>query len=199
MKKRLGPSERLYPMPCPIVVGGTIDGADALLAAWVGIAGSTPPAVMMALRSSRRTLELIRETGEFTVNTPRADQADVADFIGITSGRTRDKFAECGWTLTPSSVVSAPLVAECPYNLECRVMHEVEVGEYVVVIGEILEAHADESVLDDAGGAVDVERLDPLIYIPGAREYRRVGGKVADAYSIGKTVGHAAVAPDALD
>lgn len=188
MKKRLGPSERLYPMPCPLVLGGTLDDADALACAWVAIGGSTPPTVMMALRRTRHTLELIRATGEFTVNTPRAEQAAVVDFFGTTSGRTHDKFAECGWTLEPASIVSAPLIAECPYNLECRVTTEVEAGEYLIVIGEILEAHAEESVLDDAGTNVDVARLDPLIYIPGTREYRRIGEKVADAYSVGTTM-----------
>jgi flavin reductase (DIM6/NTAB) family NADH-FMN oxidoreductase RutF len=188
MKKRLGPSERLYPMPCPLVLGGTMDDAHALAVAWVAIGGSTPPTVMMALRRTRHTLEFIRATGEFTVNTPQAGQAAVVDYFGTTSGRAHDKFAECGWTLEPASVVSAPLIAECPYNLECRVTSEVEAGEYVIVIGEILEAHAEESVLDDAGVNVDVARLDPLIYIPGTREYRRIGEKVADAYSVGKTM-----------
>jgi flavin reductase (DIM6/NTAB) family NADH-FMN oxidoreductase RutF len=188
MKKRLGPSERLYPMPCPLVLGGTLDDAHALAVAWVAIGGSTPPTVMMALRRTRHTLEFIRATGEFTVNTPQAGQAAVVDYFGTTSGRAHDKFAECGWTLEPASVVSAPLIAECPYNLECRVTSEVEAGEYVIVIGEILEAHAEESVLDDAGVNVDVARLDPLIYIPGTREYRRIGEKVADAYSVGKTM-----------
>ena len=188
MKKRLGPSERLYPMPCPLVLSGTLGDADALACAWIAIGGSTPPTVMMALRRTRRTLELIRATGEFTVNTPRADSAAVVDYFGTTSGRAHDKFAECGWTLEAASVVSAPIIAECPYNLECRVTTEVEVGEYVIVIGEILEAHAEESILDDAGANVDVARLDPLIYIPGTREYRRIGEKVADAYSVGKTM-----------
>lgn len=188
MKKRLGPSERLYPMPCPLVLGGTLNDADALACAWVAIGGSTPPTVMMALRRTRRTLELIRATGEFTVNTPRADQAAVVDYFGTTSGRAHDKFAESGWTLEAGSVVSAPIIAECPYNLECRVTTEVEAGEYVIVIGEILEAHAETSVLDDTGANVDVALLDPLIYIPGTREYRRIGEKVADAYTVGTTM-----------
>lgn len=186
MKKRLGPTDRIYPMPCPLVLGGTLDSCDALAVAWIGIASGRPPSLAMALRKTRRTLELIRETGEFTVNIPRASQADVVDYFGIASGRDTDKFDDTGWTLQPSALVSAPLIAECPYNLECRVTHEVDIGDYALVIGEILESHAEESVLAASGDRVDVSALDPLVYIAGSREYRRLGEKVADAFSAGK-------------
>lgn len=188
MKKALGPSDRLYPMPTVLVLGGTMERADALAVAWIAIGGANPPTIVMAIRPTRRTLELIRETGEFTVNIPRASDAAIADYFGIVSGHDHDKFAESGWTLEPASVVSAPLVAECPYNLECRVLSETENGSHVLVVGEIVESHAEESILDASGTKVDVALLDPLIYIPGTREYRRLGEKVADAFSVGKTV-----------
>lgn len=191
MKKRLGPSDRLYPMPCPLVVGGTAETADTLAVAWIGIAAGTPPSVAMALRDSRHTLALIREQREFTVNIPRADQAAVVDFCGITSGRNTDKFAATGLTLTPASIVSTPLIAECPYNMECRVTHEVDIGHYTLVVGEVVETHADEDVLDATGEKVDVGLLDPLVYIAGSREYRRLGPVVAEAFSIGLSIADA--------
>ncbi len=162
--------------------------ADALAVAWIGIASGKPPSVSMALRKTRNTLELIRETGEFTVNIPTADQAPIVDYFGTTSGRDHDKFAETGWTPVASAIVSAPIIAECPYNLECRVTHELDIGEYALVVGEILETHAEESILDTTGDKVDVALLDPLVYIAGSREYRRLGDKVADAFSIGRTI-----------
>ena len=49
---------------------------------------------------------------------------------------------------------------------------------------------ADEDILvSPDGDVVDMDALDPLVYIAGAREYRRLGGKVADAFSIGQTLG----------
>lgn len=188
MKKLLGPTDRLYPMPSPLVLAGTIEEHDALAVAWIGIGAGTPPSVAMALRRTRRTLELIRAHREFTVNIPRAADAAVVDYFGIVSGRTTDKFADTGWTVQPSAVVSAPIIAECPYNMECRVTHEIEIGEYVLVVGECVESHAEEGILDATGEKVDVELLDPLVYIAGSREYRRLGEKVADAFAIGRTV-----------
>lgn len=186
-KKRIGPVERLFPMPCPLVVGGTIDEADALAVAWINVVASTPPTIAMGLRESRHTLELIRRTGTFTVNIPRAGMADVVDYFGLESGRRADKFAATGLTLVPAAKVAAPLIAECPYNIECRVTENVFVGAYHVIFGEIVEAHADEAILREPDSdLIDVDALDPLVYLAGVREYRRLGEKVADAFSAGR-------------
>jgi len=187
MKKAIGAVERLFPMPCPLVVGGTLENADALAVAWINVMASTPPTVAMGLRESRYTLELIRASQSFTVNVPTSAMAPIVDYFGMVSGRTVDKFAVTGMRLRASSQVEAPLIEQCPYNLECRVTEEVEVGSYVVIFGEIVEVHADESVLTD-GDQVDVAALDPLVYIAGAREYWNLGEKVADAFSVWKTI-----------
>ncbi len=185
MKKRLGPAERLYPMPCALVVGGTMEVADTLAVAWINIVSSTPPTVAMGLRESRRTLELIRETDTFTVNLPSASLVREVDYCGIASGHSADKFAATGLTLAAGATVPTPIIEQCPFNLECRITGEHEIGSYRVIFGEILESHADESILGE-GDAVDMAALDPLVYIPGLREYHRLGGKVADAYTVGR-------------
>jgi len=84
------------------------------------------------------------------------------DFCGIVSGRDADKFAAAGLTAVPGSVVDAPLVAECPFNVECRVVGIQEMGEYRLVMGEIVETHADEGILTPDGKMVDVGLLDPV-------------------------------------
>jgi flavin reductase (DIM6/NTAB) family NADH-FMN oxidoreductase RutF len=188
MKRLLGPLERLYPMPCVLVVGGTLEHADTLAVAWINVISSTPPTIATGLRKSRRTLELIRENGDFTVNVPDTALVAAVDYCGISSGRSTDKFADALLTLEPSALVTAPIIAECPYNLECRVIGETEVGEYVVVLGEIVETHAEERILRAGTDVIEMDALDPLSYIAGAREYRGIGPKVADAYSIGKTL-----------
>jgi flavin reductase (DIM6/NTAB) family NADH-FMN oxidoreductase RutF len=188
MKRLLGPLERLFPMPCVLVVGGTMELADTLAVAWINVIASTPPTLAMGLRRTRRTLELIRETGDFTVNVPDTSLVAAVDYCGISNGRSTDKFVDSGLTLEPSTLVTSPMIAECPYNLECRVTSEVEVGEYVVILGEIVETHAEERILRAGTDVVDMDSLDPLSYIAGAREYRAIGRKVADAYSVGKSL-----------
>jgi len=195
MKQRLGAVERLFPMPCVLVVGGTMEEADTLAVAWINVVSSTPPTIAMGLRRTRRTLELIRANdGAFTVNVPDTKLAAQVDYCGIVSGKSADKFAATGLTLVPASVVAAPIIDECPYNIECRTTHEVEVGEYVVVFGEIVECHAEERILREGTGIAEMDDLDPLIYCAGVREYRGLGPKLGDAYKIG-----AAFLPGELD
>lgn len=187
MKKPLGPTDRIYPMPCPIVVGGSMEESDMLAVAWMTIVSPSPPRVGMSLRRTRRTLELIREHGDFTVNFAPTSMAAQVDYCGITSGRSTDKWAATALTPEKSSHVSAPLVAECPLSLECRVDSEVDLEDYVFVIGEILETHAQENLIGQ-DGKLDITALDPLVYVAGVREYRGLGPKLADAFAIGKTV-----------
>jgi flavin reductase (DIM6/NTAB) family NADH-FMN oxidoreductase RutF len=184
MKQRLSVRPLLFPMPA-VLIAAEHDGERGLMTvAWVGMASGTPPTVGMAVRNTRNTLRLIEASGEFTVNVPRVGMEAAVDFCGIVSGAGVDKFAAAGLTAAPASIVSAPLVVECPFNVECRVVGVHEMGEYRLVLGEVVEIHADEDVLTP-GGKVDVGLLDPLVYVPGTQEYRGVGPKVADAYDVG--------------
>ena len=185
MKKRLSAKPLLYPMPAVLIAAAHGDERGLFTAAWIGMVSGTPPTIGVAIRSTRNTLRLIEASGEFTVNVPRVGMEAAIDFCGIVSGRETDKFAASGLTAGPASIVSAPLVAECPFNVECRVVEIHPMGEYRLVMGEVVETHADEGILTPDGTKVDVGLLDPLVYVPGTQEYRGLGPKVADAYTVG--------------
>ena len=184
MKKQLSVRPLLFPMPTPLIAASHGGETGLITVAWIGMVSGTPPTIGMALRSTRNTLRLIQASGEFTVNIPRVGMEEAVDFCGIVSGAGIDKFAAAGLTAAPASIVGAPLVAECPFNIECKVVSIQEMGEYRLVMGEIVETHADEEILT-AGGKVDIGLLDPLLYVPGTQEYRGVGPKVASAYTVG--------------
>lgn len=169
MKRLLSPKPLLMPMPTPLVASAHNGETGLFTVAWIGLVSGTPPTLAMGVRSSRHTMRLIEASGEFTVNIARVGMEAVVDFCGIVSGDDVDKFEASGLTPVPGSVVSAPIVAECPLNLECRVVAIHEIGDYRLVVGEIVETQADEDVLTRSGN-VDVGLLDPLVYIPGTRE-----------------------------
>ena len=79
----------------------------------------------------------------------------------------------------------APLVEECPINLECRVLHIVDIGSHELVIGEILETHINDECIDGNGAPI-LEKINPLVYSPGIQEYNCLGKSIAKAYSVGK-------------
>lgn len=185
MKRRLAAKPLLYPMPTPLIAAAHGGERGVLTVAWIGMVSGTPATIGMAVRSTRNTLRLIEASGDFTVNIPCVGMEAAVDFCGMVSGRDNDKFAAAGLTASPASLVSAPLIDECPFNIECKVVSIQEMGEYRLVMGEIVETHAEESILTDDQRMVDVGLLDPLVYIPGSREYRGLGPKIADAYSVG--------------
>lgn len=162
--------------PVPVVLVSCGDGErkprNLVTVAWCGIVCSEPPQLSIALRPERYSYGIIRELGEFVVNVPRASMAAAVDSCGVVSGRTVDKFARYGLTPQAASLVSAPLVAEAPINLECKVEKFLELGSHDLFIGRIVAVDVDAELVDDKG-AFDVARADLLGYTHG--HYRRLG------------------------
>ncbi|HHS13825.1 MAG TPA: FMN-binding protein [bacterium] len=156
-------------LPAPVWVIGSFDSTgnpNAMTAAWVGICCSRPPALMIALRKATYTYGNIMQTKAFTVNIPSEKLAPAAAYFGRVSGRDVDKFAESGLTPVLSDSVNAPFIKEFPLIVECRVIHELEIGLHTMFIGRIMDVKADPSILSENGGIL-VDRLKPLIFSPG--------------------------------
>ena len=184
-KRTLGPCVTFFPQPTTIITSTTAEGeVNLMTASWAGIVSKTPPTIAISLNMGRKTYENILQTGEFVVNMVPASLAVEADYCGIRSGRDEDKLEKASLNLDAASKISVPLLSESPLNLECRFVREIELGEYRLLLGEIVEIHACESGFDDNGKA-DVRAFDPLVYLGGLREYWSLGSKAADAYSAG--------------
>ncbi len=168
-EKQIWPgSTQLAPVPVVLIgCGGARNLPPNLITiAWAGIVCSQPPMISISVRPERYSHMLIRETGEFTVNLPRAGQAREVDFCGVKSGRELDKFAACELTAYTGSTVSAPLVAECPVGLECRVKQMLELGSHTLFIAEVLAVQVSGDLLDESG-RLRTEECDLLAYAHG--------------------------------
>jgi flavin reductase (DIM6/NTAB) family NADH-FMN oxidoreductase RutF len=182
MKKAIGPQTLLYPMPA-VLVGALVNGkANFMTAAWCGIAASKPPAISVALQPARFTLKGISANSTFSINVPSADLVEKVDYCGIYSGHKIDKSQI--FQVEYGKLNSAPLIQECPVNLECNVIHSVDLGSHVLFIGEIMETYIDTDCMTDE--KADPAKIDPLIYVNGARQYQRLGDVVGKAWDIGK-------------
>jgi flavin reductase (DIM6/NTAB) family NADH-FMN oxidoreductase RutF len=188
MKKSIGAETILY--PTPVLVVGTYDAKgkpNAMTAAWGGICCSIPPCVAISLRKATYTYGNIVLNKAFTINIPSEKHARCADYLGIASGRNTDKFKIAGLTPVKSSLVNAPCIEEFPFALECKLLHQIEIGLHTQFIGEILDIKADEGVLDEKG-KLDIEKVRPCFYAPGANAYYRMGDFLGEAFSIGQDV-----------
>ena len=90
--------------------------------------------------------------------------------------RTSDKFAETGLTPAPASQVASPLIAECPVNIECKLIHSLELGSHTLFVGQILAVHVDEELLDERG-FIDYSRAQAVAYL--GNEYWSLGQPLA--------------------
>lgn len=171
-KRVLGPSTALYPLPAVLVTCGDMDAEkNAITLAWVGTASSEPPCVTIGVRPTRYSFGLIQRYGDFVLNLPRADQVSVLEYCGSVSGRNEDKFVKAGITPVAAEKTRAPLVAEFPVNIECKVRNRVSLGSHDLFIGEIVAVHVDASVM--TGGEVDASKMMPVSYFRG--QYHRLG------------------------
>lgn len=186
-KKQLGPTDTFFPIPAALIVCGTIPNANIITIAWIGIAGSNPPILSISVKKSRFSLELIRDLGEFTVNIPSAKYFKETDYCGIVSGKNTNKFMDTGLTPLKSKKIDVPIIKECPYNLECKKVKEVEFGEYVVIFGEIVENHIDSDKIDD-NNKIYIEKVDPLVYCARIREYWELGKMIGNGFEAGKEI-----------
>ncbi|MRR07719.1 MAG: flavin reductase family protein [Deltaproteobacteria bacterium] len=188
MKKSLGAKTILY--PTPVLIVGTYDAAgrpNVMTAAWGGICCSSPPCVAVSLRKATYTYGNIVQQGGFTINIPSEDFAVQADYFGMVSGKKADKFADTGLTPIRSTLVNAPYIKEFPLVLECKLVHQIELGLHTQFVGEILDVKASEDILDD-NGALDVEELKPFFYAPEVSAYYGTGRRLGNAFSIGQAV-----------
>lgn len=97
---------------------------NAMTIGWaqVGIIWSRKIMSVM-VRPSRYTYGCIEVTQDFTVCVPYPELAEQVMFCGTQSGRTYDKFAECGFTAGQSELIKSPYIEECGLCYECQVVN----------------------------------------------------------------------------
>lgn len=182
MRKNFGAKPMLYPMPVLII--GSYDEAgipDAMNAAWGGI--SEENEISICCSEDHKTTENILARGAFTVSIADAENVIPADYVGIVSGKdTPDKIEKAGWHAVKSDFVDAPLFAELPMALECRLKSYDEAS--CRLVGEIVNVCADERILTD--GQIDLSKFRPITYDPVHHTYRTLGDAVGKAFADGK-------------
>jgi len=183
----LKPATVLHPHPVLLVGTYGPDGKPNLMnAAWGGICCGEPPCVAVSLREATLTYHNILHARAFTIGIPSRKHVEAADYVGMVSGRDRDKFRDTGLTPVKSDKVNAPLAAELPYSLECGLLQHHKLGLHTIFIGEILGIQADESVLGP-GGFPDIEKIQAILWGGfGNNSYFAVGEKLGKAFSVGK-------------
>ena len=178
------PATLLSPLPAALVTCGTVEEPNVLTIAWTGIINSSPAMTYISVRPERWSHHIISESGEFVINVTTDSLVRAADFCGVRSGKDTDKFTEMKLTALPASKVSAPILAQSPISLECKVTEVKHLGSHDMFIAEIVAIQVDDKYID-ADGRLDLRKAGVMFYSHG--EYFAQGKKIGQmGYSVKK-------------
>jgi len=176
------PFRPVYPSPAGLIV--SIDEnkkPNVMTAGEIFNIGLKEPAIIgIALRKATYTHSLIVKSGQFTVNLPTASILDKVDLVGTCTGRDGlDKFSEYGLTPVKSSVIDAPIIEECPVNLECKMLNVSEVGDHDLFLGEVVAMHVDSDKVGE-NQRILIEKVDGFLFAEWG--YYKFGEKIGELY-----------------
>jgi flavin reductase (DIM6/NTAB) family NADH-FMN oxidoreductase RutF len=166
------------------LVGAKVKGkANFCAVAWFTMIDDEPPVIAVVLGKDRATTEGIEENGNFSINIPNESNAAGVDYCGINSGYEVDKSNV--FNVSYGALSTAPMADECPVSAECKLIKVINFPGTDLVIGEVVQVYADQSLVDNE--KVDVEKLKPLLYSFPGGPYHSLGPSVAEAFTVGKT------------
>lgn len=124
---------------------------------------------------------------ECTLNLPSADLWHKVERIARTTGlnlvpavkiaagyvHSPDKFALGGFSTAASETVRTPRIAECPVQLEARLLASYPSGNasadegpsYLIVEAEVQHVHAHRDMVIPGTDYIDTDRWNPLFYV----------------------------------
>ena len=148
MKKEADKTKaRIKPMPNTIV-SCRKDGHDNALAVGVAsVASIDPVMVMIGIIPSRFSYDMVKDTGKFVVNIPTKEFSEKYMYLGTVSGRDGDKLASIN--TTDADIIDAPILTDCPVNIECSVVDSIQPGSHELFIGKVEKVHCDEEYLTE--------------------------------------------------
>lgn len=165
------------------LVGANVEGKPNFEAiAWFSLVDYQPQLISISSEKSHYTNKGIHENKTFSVNIPSVKMAAVTDFCGLHSGSKVDKSK--AFKVFYGELKTAPMIKECPVNLECKLNRTIELLHGELFIGEIVGIYTEDRFL--TGNKPDVKKIDPLIFEGSLGNYWKLGEHVAKAFEIGK-------------
>lgn len=162
----------LYPLPAVMISCEEQGKQNIVTVAWTGTVCTNPPMLSISLRPERHSHGMIERTKEFVLNLTTEQLVRACDFCGVKSGRDIDKFQATGLTPLKADFVQAPLIAESPVNIECRVEQILRLGSHDMFLAQVLGVHVSDEYMNE-NGKFELFKAKPVVYSHG--EYYGLG------------------------
>lgn len=176
-KQTWKPGNMLYPLPAVMVsCARSGEKPNIITVAWTGTICSDPVMASISVRKERYSYDIIKESGEFVINLTTEALCRATDYCGVRSGRDHDKFAEMKLTAMPASKLEyAPIIAESPVNIECKLREIVPLGSHDMFIADVVAVDVSEEFMD-ANGKFSLNNTGLMVYSHG--EYFGLGNNL---------------------
>jgi flavin reductase (DIM6/NTAB) family NADH-FMN oxidoreductase RutF len=164
------------------LLGTQVNGkANFMALDWLTRVNYQPAMLGICVNKGHASNAAIRQTGEFSVNIPTVDMVEVTDYCGIVSGAKEDKSKL--FEVFYGSLKSAPLIKECPLNIECRLVQSTDLPTNTLFIGELVNIYSEEKFLEN--GKPDVRKIRPFLLTMPDNRFWSVGEQVGNAWKDG--------------
>ena len=152
MQKETSYSEAItlkYPEQVVVAIARDAKGkCNPITLGWTMITSHEPPMIAISIGLTRYSLEAVRRSKEFVIAFPSEHQEDETMLFGTKSGRNMDKLAVAGAKTSPARKIDCVILDDAVANFECRLVAEVETGDHVLFVGEVVACHASAKPLN---------------------------------------------------
>lgn len=159
-KKEAVKKSCLQPAPKVLVsCRGSKGDENALAVAYCCNCSFDPPMIMVGIVPSRYSHKMIKESGCFVVNVAEQAYADSFNYLGSVSKRDEDKLKTKSIKMSDALKVNAPIMDDCPVNIECTIVDSIMTGSHEMFVGRVDYVHGRAELVDEVG-KIDWSQLE---------------------------------------
>jgi flavin reductase (DIM6/NTAB) family NADH-FMN oxidoreductase RutF len=180
MKIELGSNNLYYPTLTVLVGANVNEKPNFETIAWGGVMGMD--LIYIASNKSHYTNRGIRDNKTFSINIPSVDIVEETDYCGLHSGIRTDK--SCIFKTFYGKLKNAPMITECPVNMECELVETFRINGHEIFTGKIIQTYCDEKCMTK--GVADLSKIQPFFFSFIDTTYWSLGKQLEKAMSTGK-------------
>ena len=139
--------EAMANYPTGVTIVTAIDDNDNPIGLTVNSFASVsldPLLVLWSIDKRVSTYETFKKIDQFAINLLADNQADIALLFARSH---QDRFANCDWYQSPHQL---PIIKGAMATLQCKTFKQIEAGDHMILIGEIID--------------IDIDKKVPLVY-----------------------------------
>ena len=139
----------VVPRPIAWISTVSVDGIGNLAPhSFFSVACANPPIVSWTSVGHKDTLANVLATGEFVVNLATLPDLDRVNATSASFDADVDECFALGIAMEPSERVAVPRVVSSPASLECTLHSTIDLGDSVLVLGDVVAVTVDEDAMD---------------------------------------------------